>query len=78
MAKLQFVREATICNNGLRLEVEVEFYKTVAKVYIIDDALAYSCVDSYKVKGNSRGFDFTQILFQARAHAIKKGYFKHH
>lgn len=65
------IRSCSIYYNGKRLELEIEYYKSTIKVYIIDKSKYWSHVDTIRFRRPHKG----HVALDTRDYCIHKGYF---
>lgn len=72
MAQILATKTCSIYHNSNRLAVELEYYKTVVRIYILDDTKAFPLLDSFSVRrSNNREYGLL-----ARDYAIEHNLFK--
>ena len=54
MSRILATKTCSIYYNSKRLTVELEYYKTVVRVYILDKSKAFSVLDSFSVRRSNR------------------------
>ncbi len=72
MAQLLSTKTVSIYFNSKRLTIELEYYKTVVRIYFIDDTQSFPLLDEIRVHRTNK-LDYS--LF-ARDYAINHNLFK--